>query len=86
MNLVRHGARRGEFFTNKITSGNMRYTEKLGETTGVCALADTGATQKNPLDIPVLGIFTGEIVDLRIGIGLSNGSRRRRIKVESFGY
>lgn len=72
-NLLREGARGGEFFANEITGGDMRDAEELGEAAGVGALADARAAQENPLDVSVLGILTRKFVVLeeRFGLRLS---------------
>lgn len=40
----------------------MRDTEKVTETTSIGALADARASKKDPLNVPILGIFAGKIV------------------------
>lgn len=40
----------------------MRDTEKVTETTSIGALADTGTSKKDPLNVAILGIFPGKIV------------------------
>lgn len=81
-NLLREGARVGEFFANEITGGDMRDAEELGEAAGVGALADARAAQENPLNISVLGSFTREIVVLKVRFDLRlRRCRSRRVKV-----
>lgn len=53
-NLGRKGAIGGELVANEVAGGDVRNAEKVAETGGVGALADAGAAQEDPLDVPVL--------------------------------
>ena len=72
--LARKWTGRGKLFADEIAGGDVRDTEKVTKTTSIGPLADTRASKKYPLNVPIFRILAGKMA---VKTGRQRGSSRR---------